>query len=89
MSRYSKGKYAYGICDRSGFKVRYKDLVTQWDGLRVRKQDYDEKHPRLELKAAKTIRSSIALHNPRPDNDDMGTVSAQLRDLIDMTFGDT
>ena len=85
--RHASGKYSYAICDRSGFKVRYKDLRTEWNGLRVSKEMWEPKH--VQLTPVRVIRDAQALHDPRPDNDDMGTVSAQLRDLIDMTHGDT
>ena len=37
---YSSGKYAYGICDRTGFRYKIKDLVFEVEngvrtGLRV------------------------------------------------------
>lgn len=89
MARYSKGKHAYGICDRSGFKVRYSDLRTEWNGMRVHKSEYEEKHPSLERKSKLSFGDPAPLRNPRIDNDNDGTVSAQLRDLITMTHGDT
>ncbi len=85
--RHASGKHSYAICDRSGWKVRYKDLRTEWNGLRVYKDMWEEKH--IQLTPVRVVRDAQALHDPRPDNDDMGTVSAQLRDLIDMTHGDT
>ena len=35
----------YEICQRSGFKVRPGDLAQQWDGLRVRRDLLDTRHP--------------------------------------------
>lgn len=86
MARYSRGKYSYGISDRSGFKVRYKDMRTDWDGLRVHKSELDGRHPQDYPR--KITSEPQVLKDARPDNDDMGTVGTQLRDVIPMTHGD-
>ncbi len=33
------------ICDRTGFQVYASDTVQEWNGLRVRRQSYEERHP--------------------------------------------
>ena len=48
MARYTKGKHAVAIDDRSGFKVKYKNARTEWTGSRVDKSDFESKHPQLE-----------------------------------------
>ena len=48
MARYASGKYAYGISDRSGFRYRLADMVTEWNGLKVGPDEYEPKHPQLE-----------------------------------------
>jgi len=69
MARYSAGKKAYFIDDRSGFKVRYKNARTEWTGSRVYKGDFESKHPQLEpQKYLKKTRADL-LFKPRPDND--------------------
>lgn len=35
----------YEICQRSGFKVKPENLVRQWDGLWVRKDLRERRHP--------------------------------------------
>ena len=85
--KHASGKHSYAMCDRSGMKVRYQDLRTEWTGLRVHYSLWEEKHP--QLTPVRVVRDPQALHNPRPDNDNDGTVSAQLSDLINMTHGDT
>ena len=50
MARYATGKKSKAISDRSGFKVKYTDLMTTWDGLRVEKEEYEPKHPQLDPK---------------------------------------
>jgi hypothetical protein len=32
-------------CDRCGFKFKAEDLVKEWTGLMVCKQDYEPRHP--------------------------------------------
>lgn len=33
------------ICDRTGFKVKASDTLLEWNGLRVRKADWEQRHP--------------------------------------------
>tara|TARA_Y100001938_G_scaffold141069_1_gene210286 strand:+ start:1647 stop:2666 length:1020 start_codon:yes stop_codon:yes gene_type:complete len=66
MARYATGKKSKAISDRSGFKVKYTDLMTTWDGLRVEKEEYEPKHP--QLNPAKNVTDATALLDPRPDN---------------------
>jgi hypothetical protein len=67
MARYASGKKSVAISDRSGFKVRYSDLKTTWDGLRVEKEEWEPKHP--QLTPAKNVVDATALFQPRADND--------------------
>jgi hypothetical protein len=45
MSNFSKGKYAQFISDQSGMAFPYKEMVTQWDGLKVHVSEFDPKQP--------------------------------------------
>ena len=67
MAVYAKGRKSLAISDRSGFRVPYKNLRTEWNGLRVSPDDYDPKHP--QLTPPKNITDATALYDPRPDND--------------------
>ena len=67
MPRYAKGKRSYAISDRSGFKVRYRSLKTEWNNLRVEPAEYEPKHP--QLTPPKNIIDAQTLFHPRPDND--------------------
>ena len=47
---YAKGKYAFGICDRTGFRYPIEDLVYEFtngkrNGLRVGRDVVDTDHP--------------------------------------------
>ena len=47
MARYAKGKRSYAISDRSGFRVPYRNLKTEWNKLRDEPGEYEPKHPQL------------------------------------------
>lgn len=67
MARYASGKKSNAMSDISGFKVKYKNLKTTWENLRVEPEEYDPKHP--QLTPAKNVIDATALFKPRPDND--------------------
>jgi len=67
MARYASGKKSNAMSDISGFKVRYKDLKTTWNNLRVEPEEFDPKQP--QLNPVKNIIDATALFKPRPDND--------------------
>ena len=67
MARFASGKKSKAISDRSGFEVKYTQLKTTWDNLRVDPEEYEPKHP--QLTPAKNVVDATALFNPRPDND--------------------
>jgi hypothetical protein len=41
----------YRICDRSGFKVHASETRREWNGLIVRKQDWEPRHPQDFVRA--------------------------------------
>lgn len=51
------------ICDRSGFKVKAGQTRLEWNGSRVRLQDWERRHPQDFLRA---VSDSQAVDNPRP-----------------------
>ena len=65
MARYASGKHAYGISDRSGFRYRLADMITEWNGLKVGSDEYEPKHPQLEPISPGS--DPQALFEPRPD----------------------
>jgi len=70
---FARGKHAYGICDRTGFRYPLKDLRNQVKdqkrtGLLVGKDVLDKDQPQLQLGRARTG-DSQSLRNPRPQND--------------------
>lgn len=67
MARFASGKKSKAISDISGFEVKYTQLKTTWDNLRVEADEYSPKHP--QLTPARNVVDATALFNPRPDND--------------------
>jgi len=67
MARYTKGKYAFAICDRCGDKIKFSQLKTEWTGLRVCPECLDPK-TKQEFPTNFTV-DPESLKDPRPDND--------------------
>jgi hypothetical protein len=65
MARFASGKDAWGYSDRSGFRYRLVDMVTEWNGSKVGRDEYEPKHPQLE--PIRVGPDPQALHDPRPD----------------------
>jgi hypothetical protein len=53
MSNFSKGKYAQFISDQSGMAFPYKEMVTQWDGLKVHVSEFDPKTTTIRTKTTR------------------------------------
>jgi hypothetical protein len=82
--RYASGRDAWGICDQSGLRVRYRDMKVQWNGLKVSSEWYEEKHPQLDPPTDFT--DPQALRNPRPDTPE-STSNTDIRTLFPDTSG--
>ena len=65
MARFASGKDAYGYSDRSGFRYRLNDMITEWNGLKVGPDEYEPKHPQLH--PPRSGADPQTLHDPRPD----------------------
>ena len=50
MAKFSKGKYALAISDRSGLAYPWRQMVTEWNGAFVHYSEYEKKQPQLEPK---------------------------------------
>ena len=72
MASFAKGKYAFGFCDRTGFRYKIKDLVPQVKagrktGLMVGKNMLDEDQPQNFLGRLGDYADPQAIRNARPD----------------------
>ena len=67
MARYASGKKAWGFSDRSVFRYRLVEMITEWNGMKVGPDEYEPKHP--QLTQTHTGSDPQALFEPRPRND--------------------
>lgn len=56
----------YEICDRSGFRVPVGELVKEWNGLMVRRKDWEPRHPQDFVRG----RTETHKGSPRPEQVD-------------------
>jgi len=72
MGSFANGKYAFGFCDRTGFRYKLKDLVPQvragrMTGLMVGRDMLDEDQPQNFLGRLGDYADPQAIRDPRPD----------------------
>lgn len=60
---YKKGSYNV-ICDLSGIKCKAEDTKMTWDGLRVKTDWWEARHPQ---DFTTTLRDKQSVPNPRPE----------------------
>jgi len=76
---FARGKYAYGICDKTGFRYRLNELVNEMNngvktGLRVGKDVADPDHPQNYLGRMR-INDPQSVMNARPDRTEPVAIS--------------
>ena len=64
---FAQGKYAFGVCDRCGFRVKYLQMKMEWTGFKVCSECYEPKHPQLD--PPHHISDAEALRQARPEVD--------------------
>ena len=72
MTQFAAGKFAFGFCDRTGFRYKLKDLVPQvkagrMTGLMVGRDMLDEDQPQNFLGRLGSYADPESLLNARPD----------------------
>ncbi|NCW67446.1 MAG: hypothetical protein EBV86_02590 [Marivivens sp.] len=72
MSRFVSGKYAFGFCDRTGFRYKLADLKPEYvsgvmTGMMVGKDVWDPDQPQNFLGKLGDYTDPQSLENPRPD----------------------
>ena len=68
MARFASGKDAWGYSDRSGFRYRLVDMVTEWNGSKVGRDEYEPKHPQLGPIRKVVEPQALPDSRPQPDN---------------------
>ena len=61
--KFSGGKYAYAISDRSGLRFPYQEMVFEWTGMFVHTSEWEPKQPQLDLTY---FTDAQTLQNARP-----------------------
>ena len=99
MSNFAKGKYAKFISDRSGMEFPYKEMVKEWNGLRVHTSEFEPKQPQLEPRAhgadpeglqnAKPARTEPTTENLLPGNPFNITSGSQTITVTEPSHGRT
>ena len=84
-------KHALGICDRTGFRYKIKDLVFEItngrrNGLRVGKDVFDKDHPQNKLGTIKP-KDLQSIKGARPDVDEPSVDTSDFDDLYPHTAG--
>ena len=64
MPRYASGKYALGISDRSGRAYSLTDMVKEWNGLLVGKDEFESKQPQLVPKHHNNDPQALRISRP-------------------------
>ena len=62
-TKFSGGKYALAISDRSGLEFPYNEMVFEWNGSFVHISEFEKKQPQLDLTYFTDAQS---LENARP-----------------------
>jgi len=65
MPRYASGKHALGISDRSGRAYLLKNMIKEWNGFFVGKDEFESKQPQLQPR--RVLADPQAVKNSRPD----------------------
>ena len=65
MAGYASGKHALGISDRSGRAYHLKNMLREWNGLLVGRDEYESKQP--QLTPSRSDPDPQALKISRPD----------------------
>lgn len=70
---YARGRWAVGICQRSGRKMLLRDMIADgyYPNLIVDPAYYEPKHPQESLPA---LEDPVALYRPAPDDDNVSAL---------------
>jgi len=82
--KFSSGKNAIAISDRSGLQFPYKEMVREWNGSWVHISEYEPKQPQLEIKVRGG--DAQALEHPRPPSRSVPKVAVLLPENPFLTY---
>jgi hypothetical protein len=64
MPRYASGKYALGVSDRSGRAYRLTDMILEWNGLLVGRDEFESKQPQLDPRHHRVDPQALRISRP-------------------------
>ena len=83
-TKFSGGKYALAISDRSGLEFPYNEMVFEWNGSFVHISEFEKKQPQLDLTY---FTDAESLENARPQANLSAT--GGVPDQITLTYPST
>lgn len=64
MPRYASGKHSLGISDRSGRAYPLNEMVLEWNGLLVGRDEFEAKQPQLDPKHHRADPQALRISRP-------------------------
>ena len=64
MARFASGKRALGISDRSGRAYKITNMIMEWNGLFVGKDEYESKQPQISPRPVKADPQALKISRP-------------------------
>jgi len=64
MPRFASGKHALGISDRSGRAYHLNDMIKEWNGLLVGRDEYESKQPQLTPSPHRSDPQALRISRP-------------------------
>tara|TARA_R110002012_G_scaffold279440_1_gene467452 strand:+ start:62 stop:565 length:504 start_codon:yes stop_codon:yes gene_type:complete len=64
MPRYASGKHSLGISDRSGRAYPLHEMVLEWNGLLVGRDEFEAKQPQLDPKHHRADPQALRISRP-------------------------
>ena len=87
MARFSKGRRALAISDRSGAAFPYNEMVKEWTGAWVHQSEFEPKQPQLEPRAHGA--DPQGLQNAKPARTEPATDRLLVGNPFNITSGST
>jgi len=64
MPRYASGKHALGISDRSGRAYKLTNMILEWNGYLVGRDEYESKQPQLQPRRVRADPQALRISRP-------------------------
>ena len=64
MARYASSKHALGISDRSGRAYKITNMLMEWNGYLVGRDEYESKQPQLQPRRVRADPQALKISRP-------------------------